>query len=159
MSKTGRLILLSAILFIGHFALGSLISISGISPDFFLLILLVFLTERSRKAMIFLGLFLGFIQDVSTGGWIGCLMLSKVIAAFLMKTLYNKDQPPSFFVYCLVLAFSMAVHEMFRLACLHPSFHDWAFNMLRYGLPVTLYTTVAGSLIYPFLYPRNSEFD
>ena len=160
MNKQWRLIFLAMILFFCHFALSHWVAVAGVSPDFLFLILLVFLTGRSRKTMIFLGLLLGFIQDVSVGGWIGCLMLSKTAAGFLMKTLYNKDQPPSFFIYSLVLVFSMTVHEMIRLACLNESFHDWAFGMLRYGMPIVLYTAVTGSLMYFLLYSRYfREFD
>ncbi|PKL82616.1 MAG: rod shape-determining protein MreD [Ignavibacteriae bacterium HGW-Ignavibacteriae-3] len=125
-----------------------LISISSISPNL-VLVLIVYLTLKNGQSYgTFLGFLLGFFLDAVSGGIIGAYMLSFTISAFIAGYFYNDNKielNTESFYFLLILSISGCV-SAFIYGAVSNSNSDVNFflMLIEEGLLPGLYTAVFG---------------
>ncbi|MBI3989838.1 MAG: rod shape-determining protein MreD [candidate division NC10 bacterium] len=134
------------------------LSIGGVKPDLFLLLLFFLSLSLEADLASFLGLLFGLSQDALSGGPLGLKVFSLSLMGFLTahfsEKLYTTAILPRFMLLALIAVLSgtttlLLLRFFLDLDPLLPTF-------LRIVLPEALLTTVVGLLVLVFLKMRGA---
>jgi rod shape-determining protein MreD len=124
------------------------ISVGGITPDLLLILCVWIALAEGQFAGLFAGFFIGLLFDLVSSDVIGTNALAKTIAAFIAGWFYKEgksEQTIGKFQFLLILFLCSIVHNLiyffFYLKTSEASYLEF---ILKYGLAVSLYTTVFG---------------
>lgn len=129
------------------------IEISGVKPNFLLVVAITIALRRSDKESAFIGLFCGLGMDILIGramGWYAiCLFIICFLIGMVNSKLY-KDNPliAMFFVFFSSVAVEMMYYFIFSFL---KGYQDILFVLTTLVLPESLYNTILALPVYPLI--------
>jgi len=154
-SIAALLITVISVVFLQYLAIGN------VTPDLLLILCVwVGLSEGQFSGMLF-AFCVGMIFDIaSTNDVLGSNALAKVIAAFVAGYFYNEEKVKEILGgvrFLFIVAFSALMHNLvYHFLYIRPTEISFTEFFIKYGLAVTLYTTVLA--IIPMLWQsKNME--
>ena len=148
-----KLFLILFFLLVVQLTLVPFIAISGIAPDLILIFIIKWAGRKTPAHGVMLGFFAGLFQDMASVSLMGVFTLSKAVAGYLSCLFpWGRDEKNIFFMGAVLVAVTF-VHQL--ISTLFQSLNSAAgfpLLFLRYGLPVTLYTGIFGSMVYVMIH-------
>lgn len=144
-----------AVILIAAFLLQTILSpnmaIDNISPNFFLIAMLVIAASTPRKSSTVIGFCVGLLFDLLGGSGVGCMALVMALASFAISYATETVKIESFSSWLIwlvltALCVNLAYLVVLAIAGMEASFFA---SIVSRVLPWTLYDTVVGAIFWP----------
>lgn len=145
---------LTILVTIFHFSLVSFISVKGITPDIFLILVVWLAIKENRLFGIVAGFVLGLYMDFISGDIIGINAFAKTIVGFIAGNFHKKHtikQIVEDYKFIFVVALCVITHNLvYFLFFINVGEPHFILFYLRLSLASAFYTTFISSFVYIF---------
>lgn len=130
----------------------------GTKPDLILVLVCVFSLKFGQVNGVIYGTVTGLVVDAAGGLMIGPNIISKTVAAFLIRSIRNNLFQWNIYVNTLMIMF-LSIIDIFLVYLSFEFFSRISFSNRPWTIPVVqvIYTAVASILLYRFLKPEVDE--
>jgi rod shape-determining protein MreD len=137
-----------------RFIFVNFISISGVTPDVFLIFVVWLAIKEDRLFGIVAGFILGLYLDFISGDVMGINAFTKTIAGFIAGGFHKKDtikQIIDEYKFIFVVALCVIVHNIiYFLFLINVEDRNFVIFYLGFGLASAFYTTFISTFVYIF---------
>ena len=126
-----------------------LIAIHDVRPDLLIIILVFYGLKFGQIYSTIIGFFIGLIQDILSGGFLGLSSFTKSIAGFIIGISGKNESRNSPKTYFLTLGVTCIIHDLlfYYIYTFGENIDGWQL-LFSYVLPASGYTFVLGVLLY-----------
>ena len=146
-----KIVVMGVVAFLLQVILAPNIAIGGISPNFFLVMLVPVCIISSQRASVIAGFVFGLLFDLLGAGPVGAMSLVMAAAGFLLSGMlatFKIDRMSTWLIVCGVL--SLAVSFVFCVVVSIMGYEQSFFASIVFRvLPWTVYTLVAFAVAWP----------
>lgn len=148
--KTAKIFLLCFLAILFHSTVMKLFAIGPFRPDLSLLVLVYLSLREGSFAGVWIGFFIGLLQDAYRPSSFGVNAFAKSLAGYMIGFFNEREWKIDIWVRSIILFLTFFLHDIVAYAIRHGGFEGALQNSFYYTLPSFLYTLAIWATIWLF---------
>jgi rod shape-determining protein MreD len=147
------LVILFLLIFVAlQVSLGDTIAIKGITPHLVLLFVFFIAFSFGERYGMWVGFLGGLFCDIYDPQFFGLNMTLFLVVGFVMGSAHTKFYSGNIFVSIIIFSFVLLLYEIaYSILIWQFTFGNLMFNLVRYGIPRVIYTSIVAFILFPLL--------